>query len=193
MTSASRPPAARSTQPAQPSQAPPSSIKRWAWLAIVVLVGAGLVIAAWLSPDRQMRIVADEATGPMSAIAMEQVREVQVDAPGRPWRLRRDGAGWAGQGPLDTTQVEQALRLLRHSAPERTLETESPDFGLAAPALRLRVYAGAGTEPAFEVAFGARNPIGLAHYARVQHAGTTQLMLLPAYVAETWLALGAPK
>lgn len=80
--------------------------------------------------------------------------------------------------------IEAGLRLLHNTPPERSFETESPDFGLAAPALKVELRTADGQ--AFEADFGAVNPIGMAHYARIRSAGQTALHLVPSYLAQAW-------
>ena len=80
--------------------------------------------------------------------------------------------------------VDRGLRLLRDSAPERVLtgigSRDRAAYGLE-PAVLTIVVKGRGT---FSVAFGTVNPLGLTRYARVSES--TDILLLPRYVADTW-------
>ena len=89
--------------------------------------------------------------------------------------------------PDPRPQVEEGLALLHRSGPERILTPDEAvgserDFGLATPALS--VTARTAWDPPFTIHFGGKNPLGLARYARVD--GRAEVVLLPAFVAETW-------
>jgi hypothetical protein len=104
--------------------------------------------------------------------------------------LERSAAGWqlvGANAPLDAATgnaLETGLRLLHNTPPERGFDTESPEFGLTPPALRLSLATRGGT--AFEAEFGAANPIGLARYVRIRERGQSALQLMPGYVADPW-------
>jgi hypothetical protein len=53
-------------------------------------------------------------------------------------------------------------------------------LGPDSPRITIRPQSGA----AFVIVFGGRNPLGSARYAKID--GTAGVVLLPAYVAETW-------
>jgi hypothetical protein len=151
-----------------------------------------------LSPDRQGQLKAEAAGGPMRAIAIAQVQQVRVKAGSRELLITPGANGWVTEPVLagPASQIDTALNLLRNSPEERRFEAQSPEFGLQAPLITVRVFTRASglQAPALEVDFGVANPIGLARYARVSlaasaasnQAPTEQWLLLPAYVAEAW-------
>jgi hypothetical protein len=89
-------------------------------------------------------------------------------------------------------RLESALRLLRNSGPDRVLSgaevtrTGAAQFGLAPPWLRIIV---SGRDASvFAISFGATNPMGLSHYAKLD--GSSEIVLLPVFVAEEWERTG---
>jgi hypothetical protein len=129
-------------------------------------------------------------------IPIEDVREVDVAAPRGHWHFVRTQDGWrATQGTVAAgfeVRLDSALKLLRNSGPDRILtEAEvarvgAAQFGLAPPRLRITV---SGPDPSvFAISFGVTNPMGLSHYARLD--GSSQIALLPAFVAEEWERTG---
>lgn len=173
-------------------------LKGRGWLVTVVVVVAAMLLLAVLGTDRQQMLQEHQASGTMRDIALERIVTLQVTAGARQWSLRRGAAGWTSAPPLAATgaelapRVDAALRLLRDAAAEREFESGSDTsaFGLAPPRLNIRVFgANDATAPVlFEIGFGALNPIGLAHYARVTRDNRVQTVLLPSYVAEAWEA-----
>jgi len=129
-------------------------------------------------------------------IPVEDVREVDVTAPRGHWHFLRTQDGWhATQGTAAAgfeTRLDSALRLLRNSGPERVLtEAEvtragAAQFGLAPP--RLRIIVSGPAASAFAISFGTTNPMGLSHYASLD--GSSEIALLPAFVADEWERAG---
>ena len=129
-------------------------------------------------------------------IPIENVREVDVAAPRGHWHFLRTQDGWRATQGIATAgfevRLESALRLLRNSGPDRVLtEAEvtragASQFGLAPPWLRIIV---SGPDASvFSISFGATNPMGLTHYAKLD--GSSEIALLPAFVAEAWERTG---
>lgn len=157
------------------------------WLLALLAAGLALALLALLGEDRRQSLGRHEAAGLLREVAAEQVRELRLALGERRWRLVRDGRRWSGEPPLaaSDTSIETALRLLRNAAPEREFEAEAAEFGFGPRALHLVVQTrDAG---AYEIEFGAANPIGLARYTRVRHGAEQRSVLLPAYVAEAWM------
>lgn len=171
-------------------------LKGRGWLVTVAVVVVAMLLLAVLGTDRQQMLQEHQASGMMRDLALERIVALQVTAGARQWSLRRGAAGWTSEPPISAagaelgTRIEAALRLLRNAAPEREFEdgADTSAFGLAPPRLDIRVFgAHDATAPAlFKIAFGALNPIGLAHYARVARENRVQTVLLPSYVAEAW-------
>jgi len=142
-----------------------------------------------------------EAAGIMLALDPARVTAVDVRQADRRWRFQRDpGSGWRADGtgpaPVETARaLDDGLRLLHGSAPQRILERSEVDgipmteYGLAPP--RYVVVVQGADAPPFTVEFGAVNSQGLAQYARV--AGRDGLVLLPRFVGRSWeTAIGQP-
>jgi hypothetical protein len=169
-----------------------AALRRLAWPAAAVATAAFIVALAMHGERPEPGLARFVAAGLMT-VPPERVTEVDLDAGGRSWRLRRSEDGWAvvHGGPLRIAdprpQVEEGLALLHRSGPQRILTPDEAagaerDFGLAAPALS--VTARTTSDPPFTIHFGGKNPLGLARYARVD--GRAEVVLLPAFVAEAW-------
>lgn len=164
-------------------------MSRSLWLVASLAAAATLLWMALVGERPATHVAGFEAAGVMRQIALHEIHEIEVTSGARSWRFTRDPAGWVGVGPptagsIKVGSVDRGLRLLRDSAPERVLvgtgSRELAAYGLE-PALLQVVVKGRGT---FSVAFGTANPLGLARYARL--AGSTDVLLLPRYVADTW-------
>lgn len=132
----------------------------------------------------------------LMTIPVEGVREVDVVAPRGHWHFVRTQDGWlVTQGAAAAgfeTRLNGALRLLRNSGPDRVL-TEAEvtragvaQFGLTPPRLRV-IVSGPGAS-VFAISFGGTNPMGISHYARLD--GSSEIALLPTFVAEEWERTG---
>ena len=129
-------------------------------------------------------------------IAAEDVREVDLTTPQGHWHFVRAQGSWrATQGKTTAgfeERLDNALRLLRNSGPDRILtsaevaEAGAAQFGLAQP--RLRVIVSGPDSSSFAISFGVSSPMGLSHYARLD--GGSDVALLPAFVAEEWERTG---
>jgi hypothetical protein len=132
----------------------------------------------------------------LMTMPLEDVREVDVESGFHRLRFVRTTEGWrindAAATTAMATQLDTALTLLRNSGPERVLsetevkETDAAQFGLDPPHVRVTVR-GRGAK-SFAVAFGATNVLGLSHFAKVE--GSSEIALLPGYVAEAWERVG---
>jgi hypothetical protein len=129
-------------------------------------------------------------------IPVEDVREIDVAAPRGHWHFVRTQDGWRATKGITTAgfeaRLDSALRLLRNSGPDRVLtEAEvaragAAQFGLAPP--RLRIIVSGPDASVFAISFGVTNPMGLSHYARLD--GSSEIALLPTFVAEEWERTG---
>jgi hypothetical protein len=139
--------------------------------------------------------------GLLTAFAPEDAGEIEIAIGSDVWRFRRDGAWRAVEPPkpvpVDVAQrIEAALRLLRNSAPLRVLTAEEvsrvppSEYALVSDSLRVQVRAADGVT--FRIQFGGLNPLGSAHYAKVD--GMDGVPMLPAYVGDAWeLVIGGPR
>jgi hypothetical protein len=180
--------------------APP--VRRVAWIGVALGAAATITILAMHGQRPEPAGLARfEAAGVMLALDPARVTAVDVRQADRRWRFQREpGGGWNAEGtgpaPVETERaLDDGLRLLHGSAPQRTLERSEVDgipmteYGLAPP--RYVVIVRAADGPPFTVEFGAVNPQGLAQYARV--AGRDGLVLLPRFVGRSWeTAIGQP-
>lgn len=180
--------------------APP--VSRVVWIGVAVGAAATLAVLAMHGqrPD-PAGLARFEAAGIMLALDPAQVTAVDVRRAERQWRFQRHpGGGWTmdgtGPAPAETARaLDDGLRLLHGSAPQRVLERSEIDgiplteYGLAPP--RYVVVVQSPDAPPFSVEFGAVNPQGLAQYARV--AGRDGVVLLPRFVGRSWeTAIGQP-
>ena len=132
----------------------------------------------------------------LMTIPIEDVREIDIAAPRGHWHFVRTQGGWRATQGIATAgfevRLDSALKLLRNSGPDRVLtEAEvaragAAQFGLAPPRLRI-IVSGPGAS-VFAISFGGTNPMGLSRYARLD--GSSQIALLPAFVAEEWERTG---
>ena len=168
----------------------PQALRRSLWSAAALVAAAALLALALYGERPSPHVGTFEAAGAMRHIPLEEIVAVEVASGARHWRFTRGAAGWHTAGatarlPADATAaINEALGLLRNSAPERTLSGDdlagSAAFGLEPPALRVVVKG----RTDFSIAFGGANPLGLARYARVE--GRAEVVLLPRYVADGW-------
>lgn len=168
----------------------PQALSRSLWGAGAALAAGALLALALFGERPATHVGAFEPAGVMRHIPPQEIIEVEVASGKLRWRFMRAAAGWrkaSATAPLPADAaagIEEALRLLHNSAPERTLSGDdlagSAAFGLEPPALKIAVKGRTG----FSIAFGAANPLGLARYARVE--GRDEVVLLPRYVADAW-------
>lgn len=167
-----------------------SSLRRHAWVLVAAAAALLLLMLALHSPDRQKGLAEYQAAGPMRHIATADIVALRIVAGEQQWRFERRAAGWqivegrALPNAATTSAIETGLRLLHNTPPERGFDTESPDFELTPPALRVSLATTGGAT--FEAEFGGTNPMGLARYVRIREHGQSALHLMPGYVAESW-------
>jgi hypothetical protein len=173
-----------------------ATMNRLAWPAAALGATAFLVALAFTGGRGGPGLEPFKPRGLMM-IPVEEVREVDVVAPRGHWHFVRTQDGWrATQGTATAgfeARLDDALKLLRNSGPDRVLtEAEvaragAAQFGLAPP--RLRITVSGADASVFAISFGITNPMGLSHYARLD--GSSEIALLPAFVAEQWEQAGA--
>jgi hypothetical protein len=166
-------------------------VKGWAWLAAAALAAGFIGLLAFRDERPEPGLARFRPAGLLADWPVQQVTSVDVGAgtdhrsfyrdPGGGWRL--EAAGAATTADL-AERIETGLKLLHNSAPERTDLTSGQlgEFGLAPP--RLTVTARAASGDSIAVEFGGSNPLGLERYARV--VGRTEVLLMPAFVADAW-------
>lgn len=170
-------------------------MNRPAW-AVAALAATAFLVALAFTGGRGGPGLEPFVPKGLMTIPIEDVREVDVAAPHGHWRFVRAQDGWRATQGIATAgfeaRLESALRLLRNSGPDRVLtEVEvaragAAQFGLAPP--RLRIIVSGPDASVFAISFGVTNPMGLSHYARLD--GSSQIALLPAFVAEEWERTG---
>ncbi|WMT71288.1 hypothetical protein [Bradyrhizobium sp. Ash2021] len=170
-------------------------MSRLAWAAAALGATAFLVALAFTGGRSGPGLEPFTPKGLMM-IPVEDVREIDVAAPRGHWHFVRAQDGWrATQGIAAAgfeVRLNNALTLLRNSGPDRVLteaevtQVGAAQYGLAPP--RMRVIVSGPEASVFAISFGVTNPMGLSHYARVD--GSSQIALLPAFVAEEWERTG---
>jgi hypothetical protein len=164
----------------------PPMMGRWAWPAAALAAFAFLVGLA-LHGGRPDILVQFKPNGVLSSFAPEQAREIEVARGSDRRRFVRDGERWNTE-PEMAQRLDAGLRLLSNAGPMRVLSAEEvarvppSEYALGSDSLRVTVRPAHGA--AFVIQFGGRNPLGSAHYAKVD--GETGVFLLPAYVGEAW-------
>jgi len=170
-------------------------MNRLAWAAAALCATAFLVTLAFTGGRGGPGLDPFIPKGLMT-IPIEDVREIDVAAPLGNWHFVRTQDGWRPTQGIATAgfevRLESALKLLRNSGPDRILteaevaQAGAAQFGLTPP--RLRVTVSGPDASVFAISFGGTNPMGLSRYARLD--GSSQIALLPAFVAEEWERTG---
>ena len=165
-------------------------MRRWLWPAVAVAAAVFIGTLA-LSGQRPGR-APFEAAGLMVQVPTDRVRAVEVTSATAARRFRRSADGrWVAEttGSADQgASIDEALKLLHVTRPERIVRAPElgagtlTEFGLDPPVLTVTARVDGG--PAFVVHFGARNPLGVARYARV--GNNSEVVLLPRHVADAW-------
>jgi len=165
-------------------------LARLAWSAGAAASGLLLLGLAVFGERPQTHVATFQAAGLMKTMPPAEIRSIEIKNAAGLRQFRRDAEGWHELGSNEKIgskverRIDEALRLLHNSAPERSLAVkgieEDRAFGLDPPALQVTVT-GSDT---LSVAFGATNPLGLARYARVR--GQADVLLIPKYVVEAW-------
>jgi hypothetical protein len=170
-------------------------MNRLAWAAAALCATAFLVALAFTGGRGGPGLDPFIPKGLMT-IPIEDVREIDVVAPHGNWHFVRTQDGWRATQGIATAgfevRLDSALKLLRNSGPDRILteaevaQAGAAQFGLTPP--RLRVIVSGPDASVFAISFGGTNPMGLSRYARLD--GSSQIALLPAFVAEEWERTG---
>jgi hypothetical protein len=170
----------------------PPALRRWLWPAVAataILFIGGLALHGERPVPGLARF---ETAGLMRDVPTERVRAVKVTTSAGTRHFRRSPGGrWRAEGidgPDRSGQIEEALKFLRVTRPERVVTAAElgahvpAELGLDPPAVAVAVQIDG--QPTFTVEFGSRNPLGVARYARV--AGRPEIALVPRHVAEAW-------
>jgi hypothetical protein len=172
-----------------------ATMSRLAW-AVAALGAIAFLVALAFTGGRGGPGLEPFTPKGLMMIPVEDVREIDVAAPRGHWHFVRTQDGWRATKGITTAgfeaRLDSALRLLRNSGPDRVLtEAEvaragAAQFGLAPP--RLRIIVSGPDASVFAISFGVTNPMGLSHYARLD--GSSEIALLPTFVAEEWERTG---
>lgn len=170
-------------------------MSRLAWM-VAALCAAAFLAALAFTGGRGGPGLAPFVPKGLLTIAAEDVREIDLTTPQGHWHFVRSQGSWRVTRGKTTAGFEErldnALRLLRNSGPDRILtgaevaQAGAAQFGLASP--RLRIVVSGPDSSSFAISFGATSPMGLSHYARLD--GSPEIALLPAFVAEEWERTG---
>lgn len=176
------------------------ALKRALWVGAAVLATGVIIALAAHGRRPDPGLVRFEAAGVMIELPPELVTQVVVSRGEHQWRFTRTNSrGWASApdalplGEDMAARLERGLRFLHVSAPQRVMARGEligippAEFGLDPPQYSVSVQS-SGRER-FTVEFGALNPQGLAHYARVK--GRDEILLLSSFVGEQWEAVAA--
>jgi hypothetical protein len=173
------------------------AVRRAMWVGGITLAAGVIIALASYGHRPDSSLARFKAAGVMLTVPPDTVTEVVVSRGERRWRFARASSkAWtaAPGSPLAesvTSRVDSGLRFLHVSAPQRVLQAEDvagippSEFGLEPPRFSVSVRS-RGAAP-FDIEFGARNPQGLAQYARL--TGSAEILLLPSFVGEQWEAV----
>jgi len=172
-----------------------ATMSRLAW-AVAALGATAFLVALAFTGGRGGPGLAPFVPKGLLTIAAEDVREIDLTTPQGHWHFVRAQGSWRVTLGKTTAGFEErldnALRLLRNSGPDRILtsaevaQAGAAQFGLASP--RLRIVVSGPDSSSFAISFGTTSPMGLSHYARLD--GSPEIALLPAFVAEEWERTG---
>jgi len=169
----------------------PAGVRAWGWPLAAALSAGFIGLLAFRGERPEPGLARFAPAGLLADWPVEQVTSVDVSAGAYRRSFRRDpGGGWRPDtADADTTadltgHIEEGLKLLHNSGPQRTdLASEQlAEFGLEPP--RLTVTARMTGGASITIEFGGANPLGLERYARI--AGRTEILLMPAFVADAW-------
>ncbi len=177
----------------------PALSRRWGWPLAALTAAAFLFGLAFHGQRPEPGFVSFKAAGLLSAWSMADVTSVTVTSKGAQKTFRRvPGEGWrSGDSTVAAAtakHLDTGLLLLHNSAPEREMAAEElrertlAEFGLD-PA-RLSVTLAREGQGSTTVFFGAANPLGLAHYVRIE--GKPGIFVLPSFVGQEWQQVVAP-
>ncbi len=175
----------------------PAALTRWLWPAVAAIAAAFIGALALHGERPGPGLARFEAAGLMVHVPTDRVRAVEVTSAAGTQRFRRSADGrWVAEtngSPDQSAQIEEALKFLHVTRPERILTALElaagvpAELGLDPPAVTVSARVDGG--PPFVVHFGARNPLGVARYARV--ADSRDVVLLPRHVADAWDRIAA--
>jgi hypothetical protein len=166
-------------------------VRRWGWLVAAALSAGFIGVLAFRGERPEPGLARFRPAGLLADWPVEQVTSVEVNAGANHWSFRRNPAGgWRTDAANTATtadlgdRIENGLTLLHNSGPQRTdlAGEQLAEFGLAPP--RLIVTARMRDGAAVTIEFGSTNPLGLERYARI--AGRSEILLMPAFVADAW-------
>jgi hypothetical protein len=173
----------------------PARVRRWAWPAAAGVAAAFIAAAAFHGNRPQSGLARFAPAGVLASWPLDQVAKIEVTAGATHHSFHRHGSEeWRtehGDTPAAADlakRIETGLRLLRNSAPQRTLDASEMagrsrrEFGLEPPLLTVTVAR--SNHDSITIHFGGANPLGLARY--VQIAGRPEVLLLSAFVADPW-------
>jgi hypothetical protein len=169
----------------------PESLKAWAWPLAATLAAGFIGLLAFHGERPEPGLARFRPAGLLADWPVEQVTSVEVDAGANHWSFRRNNAGgWRADAANTATtaefgeRIEKGLTLLHNSGPQRTdlAGEQLAEFGLAPP--RLTVIARMRDGSGVTIEFGGTNPLGLERYARIP--GRSEILLMPAFVADAW-------
>jgi hypothetical protein len=166
-------------------------VRAGAWELAATLAAAFIGFLAFQGERREPGLARFTPAGLLAGWALEQVMFVEVDIGTKHRSFHRDPDGGWRPGAADAAvpadfaeRIEQGLKLLHNSGPQRTdlAGEQLVEFGLAPPLLTVTARATGGSSITIE--FGGPNPLGLERYARI--AGRSEILLMPSFVAEAW-------
>lgn len=155
-------------------------MRRWVWPFVAALSFALLLALALHGKRPDAGLVGFRAGGYLKAFEPEDAVEVAVTLPAGNKRFTRQ-ENWS-------PGIDEALRLLRDSAPMRVMTADEvanqppSAYGLENKAIAVRVRSRTGQT--FAIRFGARNPLGSGRYVQVE--GVPGVPILPSYVGDAW-------
>jgi hypothetical protein len=166
-------------------------MRGWGWPVAAALSAGFIGVLAFHGERPEPGLARFRPAGLLADWPVEQVMSVEVDAGANHWSFHRNPAGgWRADAANTATtadlgeRIEKGLTLLHNSGPQRTdlAGEQLVEFGLAPPRLTViaRIRDGAGVT----IEFGGTNPLGLERYARI--AGRSEILLMPAFVADAW-------
>lgn len=174
----------------------PARLKAWAWPSAATLAAGFIALLAFQGERPEPGLVRFAPAGLLADRPIQDVTSVEISAPNYKRSFQRDPRGGWRSSAADTAidgdlvkSLETGLKLLHNSAPQRTdLAIDQLDeFGLKPARLTVTVRAKSGD--AVTVEFGGANPLRLERYARI--AGRSEVLLLPAFVADAWEQIAA--
>jgi hypothetical protein len=173
-------------------------VKAWRWSVAAALAACFIGVLAFHGERPEPGLARFVPAGLLADWPVHQVTsvEVSVGADHRSFH-RNPGGGWRLEAADTATttdlseRIETGLKLLHNSAPQRTdlMSEQLGEFGLEPPRLTVTAHMTVGAMVTIE--FGGTNLLGLERYARI--VGRTEILLMPAFVADAWEPLAAAR